>query len=66
TPRTLPLRLNFLTSGKKYRMELIRDGVNADVTAVDYKKENGVVDSSETLDIPMVSGGGWVAKMEEI
>jgi alpha-glucosidase len=66
TPRRLPLRLDFLKQGKKYRMELIKDGINADVTAVDYKKETSTVELAETLDINMVSGGGWVAKIEEI
>ena len=33
------INLEFLSEGKEYTMELIKDGINANETAVDYKKE---------------------------
>jgi alpha-glucosidase len=42
-------------------MELIKDGINADRHAEDYKLEKRVVKAGDSLDIPMVAGGGFAA-----
>lgn len=60
TPRELELDLSFLGPGP-YSMEMMRDGVNADKHAEDYKRETIDVDSSSKVPIKMVSGGGWAA-----
>ena len=62
-PRTMEICFDFLDDGKTYQMELIRDGVNADVTAVDYKKEITEVKKDSKMKIDMASGGGWIAKI---
>ena len=62
-PRTMELSFDFLSAGKTYRMEIIKDGLNADVTAVDYKKESGTIKKGEHIKINLASGGGWVAKI---
>ncbi len=63
--RDISIALDFLEAGKEYTMELIKDGVNANETAVDYKKElkQGVRKGDEIL-INMASGGGWIAKIK--
>lgn len=59
-PRTLPVKLDFLPKGS-YQLELIKDGINADRHAEDYKLEKRVVKAGDSLDIPMVAGGGFAA-----
>lgn len=59
-PRTLPVKLDFLPKGS-YQLELIKDGINADRHAEDYKLEKRLVKAGDQLDIPMVAGGGFAA-----
>jgi alpha-glucosidase len=59
-PRTLDLPLNFL-DGKRYRVEIVQDGVNADRYGSDYKLTTKEVTSSDTLQVQMAPGGGWAA-----
>ncbi len=63
TSREMKLDLSFLPKGKKYKMEVFRDGVNADIRAIDYKHEFMEVEGGEILNISLASGGGWVAKI---
>jgi len=63
SPRTMEIGFDFLDEGKTYRMEIIKDGINADVTAVDYKKEDGTIKKGDKIKINMAPGGGWVAKI---
>ncbi|GAP72936.1 glycoside hydrolase family 97 protein [Candidatus Symbiothrix dinenymphae] len=67
TPRKLNLTLDFLSPDKTYQIELIRDGINANTTAVDYAKEvkTGVKKGDE-VNINMASGGGWIAKIQVV
>ena len=65
TPRTMELSFDFLDEGKSYRMEIIKDGVNADVTAVDYKKEVAEVKKGAKTTVNLASGGGWIAKLSQ-
>ncbi|MBS3772325.1 MAG: glycoside hydrolase family 97 catalytic domain-containing protein, partial [Bacteroidales bacterium] len=62
--RSLEVDLSFLDSGD-YKVELFRDGINADRHAEDYKKETITVNASEDLSIHMAPGGGWVAKLKK-
>ena len=60
--RELEIDLNFLTDGK-YQMEIFRDGVNADRTATDYKKETRTLPADKKVKIKMYPGGGYVARI---
>lgn len=65
TPRTLTLDLSFLGDGE-YRLELFRDGVNADRAAEDYKKETIAVPADRRLQIRMAPGGGYAARIYKL
>lgn len=58
--RTLPIKLDFLLAGS-YQLTLIKDGINADRHAEDYKLEKRVVKAGDSLEIPMIGGGGFAA-----
>ena len=42
-------------------MTLFKDGLNAGLQALDYKKEVKAVSESETLKVKMVRNGGFAA-----
>ncbi len=63
TPRELELDFSFLDDRGEYSLELIRDGINADIRANDYKKENRKVKRGDHLTVSLASGGGWVARI---
>ncbi|MCR5180011.1 MAG: glycoside hydrolase family 97 protein [Bacteroidaceae bacterium] len=65
TERDLTLSLDFLTSGKEYRMTSFQDGVNAHIIAMDYLRKESKVSSTTTLPIHMARNGGWCACIEE-
>ena len=44
-------------------MEIFKDGINADIRAIDYKHESIEVEGGEIMNISLASGGGWVAKI---
>lgn len=58
--RELVIPLSFL-DGKRYTMTFVKDGVNADRQASDYKKASQSVSKSDSITISMESGGGWAA-----
>lgn len=60
TPRTLNVDFNFLGEGE-YTLDLVRDGLNTEHYAEDYKREQRPVTASTALDIQLASGGGWAA-----
>ena len=64
TARDLEVRLNFLQDGKVYQMTAFKDGMNADVQAMDYKKTSSSVTKSETIKLHLVRDGGWAAILE--
>ena len=66
TSREMKLDLSFLPKGKKYKMEVFRDGINADIRAIDYKHEFLEVEGGDVLDVSLASGGGWVAKISAL
>lgn len=61
-PREIELDLSFLGEGN-YKIELFKDGINADRAACDYKKEVIPVPADRKLKIKMAPGGGWAAKI---
>lgn len=60
--RDLTLDLSFLGEGD-YRMEIFRDGINADRAACDYRKEVVSVPADRRLNISMAPGGGFAARI---
>ncbi|GAB6871405.1 glycoside hydrolase family 97 protein [Bacteroides rodentium] len=66
TSREMRLDLSFLPKGKKYKMEVFKDGINADIRAIDYKHEFLEVEGGDVLDVSLASGGGWVAKISAL
>lgn len=61
-PREMELDLSFLGDGD-YKLELFKDGINADRAACDYKKEVIQVPANRKLKIKMAPGGGYAAKI---
>jgi alpha-glucosidase len=62
TERTVTLDLSFLDDGL-YEAELFRDGVNADRSARDYKRETFDLPASKKLTVTMKPGGGFACKL---
>ena len=62
--RSLNLDLSFLDEGLNYTMTAFKDGVNANVQAMDYKKIMRKVKKGDILKIELVRDGGWVAQLE--
>ena len=60
TPRELELDFSFLPEGN-YTAEIMKDGVNADRYAQDYKKETISVTNTTKTKIKLAPGGGWAA-----
>lgn len=60
--REMTLDLSFLPEGS-YKVELYRDGVNAHRAACDYRKEVIDLPADRKLDIRMMPGGGFAAKV---
>lgn len=59
-PRDLDLGLSFLPDGA-YKMEVFKDGANADRFAEDYQKELLEVSRNSKITARMAPGGGWAA-----
>ena len=45
-------------------MTSFEDGINADRQAMDYRKKEHQVNSSDKLNIKLVRNGGWAAAVE--
>ena len=58
--RSFDIPLDFLDNGK-YTIELIKDGLNADLRAIDYVKETHIVDKNSLYHLQLAPGGGWIA-----
>jgi alpha-glucosidase len=61
-PRELEVDLGFLPAGS-YRMEIWRDGPNADRYASDFSRETRSVSREDRVAIELAPGGGWVARL---
>jgi alpha-glucosidase len=58
TARTLTIDFSFLGEGK-FTLTALRDGINTEHFAEDYKIETQAVQASDKLTINLASGGGW-------
>ncbi|NOU59679.1 glycoside hydrolase family 97 protein [Marinifilum caeruleilacunae] len=64
--RTLQIDLSFLPKGKKYKMTLYQDGVNADRNAIDYKMKEIIVDRNYQAECKLAPGGGMAAMLQPL
>jgi alpha-glucosidase len=62
TPRDFTLDFSFLPSGT-FTLDLVRDGINADIRAIDYKMETIQVTRDTRLRIHLAPGGGWAGRI---
>ena len=60
--RTLTLKFDFLADGD-YEAIVLKDGINANHDAEDYKIEKSVINQKSELKIHLASGGGFVIKL---
>jgi len=63
--RSFSVPLTFL-DGKKYKVEILKDGINADKHAADYQLITKEINSGEVLTVDMAAGGGYTAILTEI
>ncbi|RPJ86070.1 MAG: glycoside hydrolase family 97 protein [Acidobacteria bacterium] len=63
TARPLELDFSFLDAGRQYDAEILKDGPNAGIRAIDYKLEGAQIRKGDRLSISLAPGGGWVAKL---
>lgn len=64
TARKLSVNFDFLGDGE-YTLDLIRDGVNTEYYAEDYKREQRTINAGDTLTIDLSSGGGWAGIVQK-
>lgn len=60
--RDINLDLSFLPEGD-YRIDIFKDGINADKYAGDYKHVKTSIKSGDNMKIHLAPGGGWAAKI---
>jgi len=65
TARTLDIDFSFLGDGI-YEIEIMQDGINAEVSCNDYKRVVQKVTKADKLSIKMAKGGGWAAVCRKI
>ena len=65
TARTLDIDFSFLGDGT-YEIEIMQDGINAEVSCNDYKRVVQKVTKADKLSIKMAKGGGWAAVCRKI
>nr|GFD27686.1 hypothetical protein [Tanacetum cinerariifolium] len=58
------LQTDFLPKGARYQLTLIKDGVNADVQAMDFKRIVQPIQPGEAITLTMVPDGGFAARIE--
>ena len=63
--RDLTIDLSFLNS-TDYRLDLFKDGVNADRIATDYKHEGIAFPLDKKLHVTLAAGGGFAVKFSKI
>ncbi|QES89120.1 glycoside hydrolase family 97 protein [Rhizosphaericola mali] len=59
--RELDFKLDFLDKNTNYKVQIFKDGVNADKFAEDYILETAHWKQNDAVHISMQSGGGWSA-----
>jgi alpha-glucosidase len=62
----LKVEASFLKTNTNYQITLIKDGINADFQAMDFKRIVKPIKAGETIDINMVKDGGFVAVIEAV
>lgn len=62
--REFTVSLDFLKKGTKYKLTSFEDGINAQRQAMDYKKNETEVESSQKISIKMVRNGGFAAVID--
>ncbi|NJD11101.1 MAG: glycoside hydrolase family 97 protein [Gemmatimonadetes bacterium] len=62
TARGLDLDLSFLGPGA-WKLDLVRDGVNADRYGEDYVRESAIVTGADHRQLQLAPGGGWIARI---
>ncbi|MEI8114697.1 MAG: glycoside hydrolase family 97 protein [Bacteroidia bacterium] len=60
TARSLNVDLSFLGEGT-YEIEIMQDGINADISCNDYKRVVKQVTKADKLKVDLAKGGGWAA-----
>jgi alpha-glucosidase len=63
TARSFELDFSFLEKGRRYRADVLKDGPNSDIRAIDFNMEKAEIDSGGRISIRLAPGGGWVAKL---
>jgi len=63
--RDIRLNLDFLKDDATYQVEILKDGINANKQAEDYKFERKVVTRDSVLTIHLARGGGFAVKMKK-
>jgi len=58
------LHTDFLDKGARYQLTLLKDGVNAEVQAMDFKRLVQPIQPGETITLTMVPDGGFAARLE--
>jgi alpha-glucosidase len=58
------LHTDFLDKGARYQLTLLKDGVNAEVQAMDFKRLVRPIQPGETITLTMVPDGGFAARLE--
>jgi alpha-glucosidase len=62
TARNMKIDLSFLGDGR-YKMQLWKDGQNADRNAKDFKTEKLMVNKNSSFAVKLATGGGFVARI---
>ena len=65
TARTLEVDFSFLGDGT-YEIEIMQDGINADISCNDYKRIVKQVTKADKMKIELAKGGGWAAICKKI
>ena len=63
--RDIQISFNFLKDDATYKVELMRDGTNANKQAQDYKHETKYVTRDSVLNIHLAQGGGFAMKLSQ-
>ena len=63
--RKFRLNTAFLSPGR-YQVEIISDGINADTRAEDYLRSSISIQKGDSIELDLVSGGGWVARVTPV
>ncbi|MET1056727.1 MAG: glycoside hydrolase family 97 protein [Pedobacter sp.] len=63
--RNFQIPLTFL-DGKKYKAEILKDGINVEKHAADYQLQNIDLKSGDILSLDMAAGGGYTAILSPV